>query len=149
MTSIDSNLLFYAYNADSPWHQAAFAFISGLGLREDVAVSEFVLMELYTLLRNPSVVQRPLSPKEATGVIQAYRHHPRWALIGFDPDSVGLHDELWGIAAHQGFPRRRIYDVRLALSLRRQGVTELATANVKDFNDFGFLRVWNPLKDRT
>lgn len=149
MTSIDSNLLLYAYNEDSPWHRAAFAFISGLGLREDVAVSEFVLMELYTLLRNPSVVRRPLSPKEATGVIQAYRHHPRWALIGFDPDSVGLHDELWEIAAHQGFPRRRIYDVRLALSLRRQGITELATANVKDFSDFGFLRVWNPLKDRT
>ena len=40
---------------------------------------------------------------------------------------------------------RRIYDARLAQSLRRQGVTELATGNVKDFQDFGFARVWNPV----
>jgi hypothetical protein len=31
----------------------------------------------------------------------------------------------------------------LALWLRRQGVTEFATANVKDFEGFGFDRVWN------
>ncbi|MEW6363502.1 MAG: TA system VapC family ribonuclease toxin [Acidobacteriota bacterium] len=148
MTSIDSNLLLYAYNADSPWHRAAFSFISALGQREDVAVSEFVLMELYTLLRNPIVVRRPLSPKDAARVIQEYRRHPRWALLGFGPDSAGLHDELWEIAARPGFARRRIYDARVALSLRRQGVTHLATVNVKDFDDFGFSRVWNPLKER-
>ena len=28
---------------------------------------------------------------------------------------------------------------------RRQGVTELATANVQDFQDFGFARVWKPV----
>ena len=27
------------------------------------------------------------------------------------------------------------------------GVTELATANIGDFKDFGFERVWNPLKE--
>lgn len=41
--------------------------------------------------------------------------------------------------------RRRIYDTRTALCLKAFGVTELATANVKDFGEFGFLRVWNPL----
>jgi uncharacterized protein len=44
------------------------------------------------------------------------------------------------------FARRRIYDARLALSLRRQGIKEFATANVADFEDFGFERVWNPLE---
>jgi hypothetical protein len=32
------------------------------------------------------------------------------------------------------------------LTLRRQGVTDFATANVKDFKGFGFRRVWNPLE---
>jgi hypothetical protein len=67
-------------------------------------------------------------------------------LFGFDPDSVGLHEELWTIAATESFARRRVYDARLALSLRRQGVTAFATANVKDFQGFGFDRVWNPLE---
>jgi len=43
------------------------------------------------------------------------------------------------------FARRRLFDTRTALSLRHHGVTEFATANVKDFGDFGFTRVWNPL----
>jgi hypothetical protein len=67
-------------------------------------------------------------------------------LLGFDPDSAGLHDELWRLATPESFARRRIYDARLALSLRRQGVTEFATANVKDFQGFGFARVWSPLE---
>jgi predicted nucleic acid-binding protein len=34
---------------------------------------------------------------------------------------------------------------RLALTLRHHGVTEFATANPRDFQGFGFTRVWNPL----
>ena len=87
---------------------------------------------------------RPLQAPAAVEVVQSYRRHPRWMLLGFDPDSPALHDELWPLAARARFARRRIYDARLALSLRRQGVTEFATANVKDFSGFGFDRVWNP-----
>ena len=36
-------------------------------------------------------------------------------------------------------------DARLALTLRHHGVTEFATANLKDFEGFGFAKVWNPL----
>ena len=92
------------------------------------------------------MVVNPLDAFDATEVVQAYRHHPRWMLLGFDPDSVGLHDELWRLAAREPFARRRIYDARLALSLRRQGVKDFTTANVKDFQEFGFTRVWNPVE---
>jgi hypothetical protein len=50
------------------------------------------------------------------------------------------------LVSRKSFARRRIYDARLALSLLRQGVTAFATANVKDFEEFGFNRVWNPLE---
>ena len=88
---------------------------------------------------------RPLGAPAAVDVVQTYRRHPRWMVLGCDPDSIALHDELWPLAAEAGFGRRRIYDARLALSLRRQGVTAFATANLKDFNGFGFDRVWNPV----
>lgn len=146
MTSLDANLLLYCYSQASPFHQRAREFLEGLALRDDVAISEFVLVEFYTLLRNPAVLVNPLDAAEAVGVVEVYRGHPRWMLLGFDPDSVGLHNELWSIAGEQGFARRRIYDARMALSLRRKGVSEFATANVKDFERFGFLRVWNPLE---
>ena len=145
MTSLDSNILLYAFSQASPCHEAARGLLEDLTPRDDVAVSEFVLTELYTLLRNPAVLVRPLAAAAAVDVVQAYRRHPRWMLLGCDPDSRPLYEELWRRAAGAAFGRRRIHDARLALSLRRQGVTEFATANVKDFTGFGFARVWDPL----
>jgi hypothetical protein len=49
------------------------------------------------------------------------------------------------MAAKSGFAFRRIIDIRLARTLLHHGVTEFATANVKDFARVGFERVWNPL----
>jgi uncharacterized protein len=148
MISIDSNLLLYSYSEASPLHGRAHRFVESLAAVDDVAISELVLVEFYTLLRNPAVLVKPLDAAEAVGVIQTYRHHPYWMVLGFDPEGVGLHDELWRLAAESGFARRRVYDARLGLSLRRQGVTDFATANVKDFEGLGFRRVWNPLEGK-
>jgi len=147
MMSLDTNLLFHAYNADSPSHGAAFRWISSIQSSEDVAVSEFILAEFYGLLRNPRILSEPLSAKNASGVIQSYRQHPRWRLIGFPAESRRLHDALWEKSASRDFAFRRLYDVRMAMTLMVQGVTEFATVNAKDFRGLGFKRVWNPLSE--
>lgn len=147
MLSIDTNLLFYAYEASCPEHKAAYAFFSSLVEREDVAISEFVLVELYNLLRNPTVIERPLKSAEAVGVIQSYRSHPAWRLLSFPDPGMPIMGQVWKRAAEPHFARRRIYDLRLALTLRSQGVTEFATSNEKDFGELGFHRVWNPLDE--
>lgn len=54
-------------------------------------------------------------------------------------------DRVWEYAAKPNFPRRRIFDVRLALTLQYHGVDRFATAMVKDFNALGFRKVWNLL----
>ena len=146
MLSIDTNLLLYCYSEASPQHAAARQFIESVSHREDVAISEFVLTEFYLLLRNPAVLTTPLTAPEAVAVIQSYRQHPRWKVFGFPPTSREIHAELWLQAAVPGVARRRIYDTRTALSLRAFGVSEFATANVKDFEGFGFKNVWNPAK---
>jgi len=145
MLSIDTNILLPAVDAGDKAHAAAAAFLQSLQGRDDVAVSEFILLELYGLLRNPVVLARPLSAAAAAQVCEAFRAHPRWQLVGFPPDSRAFHDQLWPQLREKGFARRRAYDLRTALSLRRNGVTEFATANVKDFQGSGFARVWNPL----
>lgn len=145
MISIDANILLYSFSEASPQHVAARAFLESLAQRGDVALSEFVLSEVYLHLRNPAVLDDPLSPPEAVAVIQGYRQHPRWRVLGFPPRSRDLHIALWQAAAAPAFARRRIYDLRFALCLQAFGVTDFATANVKHFEDLGFTRVWNPL----
>ena len=145
MLSIDTNILFHGFNEDSPRHEQALAWLSSIARDEDVAISEFILAEFYRLLRNPAVLKHPLPADEAVEVIQTYRTHPRWRLIGFPTESRPLHDALWQKARAKDFAFRKIYDTRSALTMTAQGVTELATVNVKDFEGLGFRKVWNPL----
>lgn len=146
MKSVDTNILFYALNADAPLNAAAFAFVQTMQDEDEFGISEFVLAELYRLLRNPAVLTDPLNASDAASVIQQLRRHPRWKVLGFPPESQRLHDRLWDIAARRNFPYCRLYDARLALALLQHGVTEFATVNARDFLDFGFERVWDPLK---
>lgn len=149
MISIDANLLFYAYNSDTPPHRAALNWLSSLQSREDIVLSEFVLVEFYCLLRNPSVLKKPLSSPEAVEVIQTYRKHPKWRLVGFPQESLELHNSMWLKSEATNFSFRKIYDVRTALTLLHHGVTEFATRNLKDFGGLGFQRVWDPTRPDT
>ena len=141
MISVDTNILLYAQNADCPEHGAARGFLLEIAERQDVAICELVLVELYLLLRNPAVLRQPLRAGEAAKMCRGYRDNPLWRLIENAPVMKGV----WTVAGDAGFARRRIIDLRLALTMQHHGVTELATANVKDFEGLGFERVWNPV----
>jgi toxin-antitoxin system PIN domain toxin len=140
LIAFDTNLLFPALEPSHPDHGRARAFLDSLD--GEVALSELVLMELYVLVRNPALVRRPLGAAGAVKLIRHLRSHPRWRLLDA-PE--GIMAEVWEKAAAPGFGRRRIYDARLAVSLLRQGVDELATRNVRDFQGLGFARVFDPI----
>lgn len=146
MLSLDTNILLFASDELNPNFVQATIFTESLKERDDVAISEFVLTELYVLLRNPAVLAKPRTPAEAVRICMEWRHHPRWQVLGFTGESRKFHDTFWPRLAEPGFARRRAFDWKLALTLMQQGVHEFATLNVKDFEGFGFKRVWNPLK---
>ena len=145
MVSLDTNLIFTAVNPADAQHSVAITFLRSWEARDDVVISELVLAEFYQLLRNPAINLRPLTAPQAAKAVEAYRHHPRWLLVGFPADSRHCHDAIWKKAAELGIAYRRLFDVRLAFSLIYQSVDEFATINVKDFHGLGFRRVWNPL----
>jgi predicted nucleic acid-binding protein len=145
MLAFDTNLLFYAYAEGRREHPAAKTWIATLIDDPGVVVSELMLAEFYRLLRLPALSDHPKSAPAAVAIVQAYRAHPRWRIVGFPRDDQALHDELWRIAARPGFAYWRLYDARLALSLQTHGVTRFATRNVADFQDLGFREVFDPL----
>jgi len=143
MISIDTNILLYSLNPNSVWHEKSVTFLTETLQSEEVALTELVLVELYVLLRNPAVIVPELAPDAAEKVIQQYRKHPRIMRV----ENAPVMDKVWQQARQPGFARRRIFDIRLALTLQHHGVTEFATANTKDFKELGFAKVWNPLLD--
>ncbi|MDT8437866.1 MAG: PIN domain-containing protein [Wenzhouxiangellaceae bacterium] len=143
MLSIDTNLLLYAHNRDCPEYPAARAFIEQCVVRDDVAICELVLIELYQLLRNPAVLAAPLDAANAARICNAWRDNPRWARI----ENAPIMDQVWAIARRPGIARRAVFDARIALTLRYHGVTELATRNTSDFQRYGFSRLINPIDE--
>jgi len=141
MQSFDTNIAVYAANASAPQHSKAMAFIQTLRHQKDVAVSELVLVELYLKLRNEKIFPRPLSAAQAVAVCQAYRNNRAWCLI----EDAPVMADVWPLAARKSFAFRRIIDARLAKTLLHHGVTRFATTNVKDFQEWGLEKVWNPL----
>lgn len=147
MLSIDTNVLFAALSSGTAHHAKAYAFLQTLTSRRDVVISELVLLELYVLLRNATVNPQPLNAPEASRVCDAFRRNPHWQVVGLPPEARPFHDKLWKALARADMPRRRAFDIRLALSLQDAGVNEFATVNLKDFVDTGLKRVWNPLAE--
>ncbi len=141
MISFDTNLVVYSANANAPEQVAAAAFINSLGPRQDVVVCELMLVEAYLKLRNVHILPQPMNAASARDFCEALRSNAQWRLV----ESAPVMTEVWRAAGGRDFAFRRIIDARLALTLRHHGVTEFATSNVKDFQGFGFDRVWNPL----
>jgi toxin-antitoxin system PIN domain toxin len=141
MLGIDTNLLLYSLNPDSAFHRASREFLSDVLANDHVVLSDLVLVELYLHLRNPAVTKRPLTAPAAAKLARSFLDFPRVTRA----ESAPVMEDTWRHAAKSGFARRRIIDVRLALTLQHHGATRLATANVKDFRNLGFEEVWNPV----
>ncbi len=54
-------------------------------------------------------------------------------------------EQVWEWAAQPDCAYGKIIDLRLAATLHARRVQEFATCNVKDFEEAGFAKVWNPL----
>jgi hypothetical protein len=146
MISFDTNLLLYSLNKDCPEYDDSREFFASLpAAPATVVVCELVLIELYVLLRNPSVLKNPLGSDDAVSIVQTFRHHPIWTVCDYPGGISNVTEDLWRKAAQPNVGRRVVFDTRLALALRNFGVTEFATRNESHFGGFGFVRVWNPL----
>lgn len=142
MLSCDTNILLYAYNQSAPEHKQSIDFITKNLTNSEFAISELALMEYYVLLRNPAVTKAPLSAQQAVSVIKTVRANPNWTVLKGTTD---VSDDVWRAASKNDFPRRAIFDARLAYSLAAQGVKRFATRNVADFQRFGLFEVFDPI----
>ncbi len=143
MTSCDTNILYAACNRDAHGHESARAFLIKHATSPAFVIAEQVLLELYCLLRNPSVSKHPLTPAAAVAVVQRFRLNPVWKIVDV-PSDRAMMERVWKAAEGKSFAFRRVFDLRLAETLRHHGVDTFATRNVKDFATSGFTRLFDP-----
>ncbi|MEX2607174.1 MAG: TA system VapC family ribonuclease toxin [Kiritimatiellia bacterium] len=143
MISFDTNILFPAIDHHTEYHLKARRFLAGYAENETVCICEQVLMELYCLIRNPKVCKTPLTPMQAFTVIRGFRSNPHWRVVDVHSDPHFM-ESIWELSGKKNFAYRKIFDLRLAKTLQQHQVTDFATRNLKDFQNLGFNRVWDP-----
>ena len=101
-----------------------------------------MLVELYVLLRNPTLIDRPLTAPAAAEYCQSLRKNPSWGIIDYPGAFM---DQIWDLCAKPEFAYREIFDARLALTLLHHGVSEFATRNIAHFERYSFAKLLNPI----
>ena len=142
MIAVDTNILIYAAHAGSAYNKKASLFLESQGDNKEFVLCELNLIELYMALRNPAIFSKPLTAAKAHDFCHDLKSNRNWQIVDYTPD-VG--NNLWNWAAKTNAGFRKIIDARIALTLLHHGVKEFATANTKDFEEFGFTRIWNPV----
>jgi predicted nucleic acid-binding protein len=141
--SLDTNILLYAADEDCREHAAAISLVNeALSAPAEWLLSDQVLFEMYAGLRHPGVFARPLSAAEAARRVAFLRDESGFSFCCYELRSWPMIREGLSLPA---FPRRRTYDLVLAVTLRSNGVAEFHTRNVGDFRDAGFARLVNPI----
>ena len=97
MISCDTNILFAALDQDSAYHVEARGWLFEQSSRDDFCLCEQVLMELYCLLRNPTVCSPVLGAREAVELIHELRTNPHWRIVDVVPGS-GIMHAVWEAA---------------------------------------------------
>ena len=143
MKSFDINLLLYAANRDAKEHKKAVSFIQeAMQNSQAWVIADQVYFEIYRLLRNPVVLGNPLTAREAASVIRFYRMESGFLHCSFESEFM---EDVLRMMEKPDFPAARTFDLVLAVTLKRNGVTEFFTKNRKDFLDFNWFQVLDPL----
>ena len=143
MNSLDTNLLIYAVNRGCEEHARAKAvYETMLSAPTRWIMSDQVLFEFYRGLRHPKVLERPLSHQQALKQITFLREESGVLHCAYETS-------FWDMVIHGDEWKRpkaiHVFDRVLAVTLLKNGVKTFYTRNIKDFEEFLFDELINPV----
>jgi toxin-antitoxin system PIN domain toxin len=140
---VDTNILAYAVNRDSPEHAGALAALEGwLTSPTPWAITWGIVYEFLRIATHPRVFRRPLSARQALEFLEPILDAEEVTVL----QPTDRHEEvLRNTVADLGKPSGNLFhDLHIAVLMREHGVAEIMTADV-DFRKFPFLTVTNPV----
>lgn len=148
MYALDTNILVYAHNTESPLHSLAKAFVNHVMNERDAEGKLSVCIPTQVLIEFLNVItwhrlEAPLSLSDATQIVQDYLDTGVTILYPQPTQLDTLLSLLKGVTT-----RKKIFDIALAATLKDNAVVNLYTVNTKDFKEFVFLNIENPLKSK-
>ena len=142
MVVVDTNVLIYAADADSPFHGACRGWIERQRERPDAWYTTWaILYEFLRVTTHPRVMRRPWSVTESWSFVSALLASPGLSvLIASERHADVAADVLTELPHLSG---NILHDAHTAILMREHGVRRICTRDT-DFHQFRFLEVIDP-----
>ena len=139
---VDANLLLYAVDAESQWHDAAAEWWEAtLNDERRVGLPWQTIGAFLRISTHPRVTTRPLSPAEATGYVDAWLDAPP---VWVPPTGERTASILTALMRAEGVTANLVTDAQLAALAIEHGLVVCSTD--ADFARFPDVRWENPLR---
>jgi len=140
---VDTNLLLYARNESSPFHDRMRTSLAEWGAGAEAwFITWSVVYEFLRVSTHRSLFKHPLSFAEAWDFIESLRTSASFRILVETDRHAEVVREL--TLEYPRISGNRMHDLHIAALMREHGVVEIRTADV-GFHQFKFLRVVNPL----
>ncbi len=134
MILLDTNVLVYALNADSPQHADCRRVVdlAATGTLPGVLFPQ-ILIECYSVITSPRRVARALPPRQAWAALRSLSR-----LIEIKPVPETMLDDLDVMLARHLARGRDVFDFAIMAQMASHGIRTICTCNVGDFGVAGF-----------
>lgn len=140
---VDTNVLVYAHNQDSPFFARSKSLIEELLNADGFCVTSLILFEFFSIITDGRKIKSPLPPEIALEILEDIIDSDKID-IQMTMDDPGFF--VWLKDYIHITKRYQIYDASIAFSMHQKKVTVLYTNNVKDFKDFEHISAVSPFK---
>jgi len=141
---VDTNVLVYAADGDSPFHAACRDWLERQRGRADAWYTTWaILYEFLRVTTHPRVMRRPWSASAAWDFVAALLASPGLGVLV----PTQRHAEVAGqvIAELPHLAGNLLHDAQTAILMREHGIRRVCTRDT-DFHRFPFLEVVDPLQ---
>ena len=144
MIAVDTNVLVYAADADSPFHTPCRDWLERQRARPDAWYTTWpILYEFLRVATHPRVMRQPWGASAAWEFVTALLASPGIGVLVATQRHADVAGEVFSELPH--LAGNLIHDAHTAILMREHGIARICTRDT-DFNRFPFLKVLDPLE---
>lgn len=144
MLVVDTNVLVYAADADSPFHAACRAWLDRRRASSDAWYTTWpILYEFLRVTTHPRVMRQPWNLPAAWSFVRALLASPGLDLLSPTDRHAAVAERV--VAELPELAGNLLHDAHTAILMREHGIRRICTRDT-DFHRFGFLEVVDPLR---